>query len=112
MDDSDSGLLGNEKAEKKARSAANSENFDDTALEYQDFRKSVPAFELICRNRRWNVAEKNKMKDHKYSVANEIDYLTGIRDEKVLVSRVRIGHSILTHGYLMVPTTEMVEPVY
>jgi hypothetical protein len=51
------------------------------------------------------------MKDHKYLVANEIDYLTGSRDENVLASRVRIGHSRLTHGYLMVPTTERVEPV-
>jgi ribonuclease HI len=38
-----SGLLGNEKADQEAGSAANSETFDNTALEYQDFRKSISA---------------------------------------------------------------------
>jgi hypothetical protein len=55
-----SGLLGNEQADKEARSAANSETLDDTALEYQDFRKSISAYELTCKNRRWNAAERNK----------------------------------------------------
>jgi hypothetical protein len=36
------------------------------------------------------------MREHKYSV---------------LVSRVRIEHSRLTHGYLMMPVAEKVEPV-
>jgi ribonuclease HI len=106
-----SGLLGNEKADKEARSAANSETINDTTLEYQDFRKSISAYELVCRNRRWNAVEENKMKEHKYSVANGRGYLTGRRAEDVLISRVRIGHSRLTHGYLMVPAGERVEPV-
>jgi hypothetical protein len=63
-------LLENEKADKKARSPANSETFDDTTWAYQDFRKSISSYELICRNRRWN-AEENKIKEHKYSVANQ-----------------------------------------
>jgi hypothetical protein len=46
------------------------------------------------------------MKEYKYSV-----YLTGRRAEDVLVSRVRIGQSRVTHGYLMVPKAEKVEPV-
>jgi hypothetical protein len=83
-----SGLLGNEQADKEARSAANSETLDDTALECQDFWKSISAYELPCRNRRWNAAEENKMREHKYSVANGRDYLTGRRAEDVLVSRV------------------------
>jgi ribonuclease HI len=57
-----SGLLRNEKADKEARSVENSETFDDTTLEYQGFQKSVPGYELICRNRRWNEVEENKMK--------------------------------------------------
>jgi hypothetical protein len=74
---------------------------DETALEYH--WKSISAYELMtCRNRRWNAAEENKMRDHKYSVANGRDYLTGRRAQDVFVSRVRIGHSRLTHGYLMV----------
>jgi hypothetical protein len=95
-----SGLLENKKADKEARNAANSEIFDDTTLEYQDFRKSLPAYELTCKNRRW-----------KYLVANGRDYLKGRRAEDVLVSRVRIVNSRLTHGYLMVSTAERVEPV-
>jgi hypothetical protein len=51
------------------------------------------------------------MRKHKNSVANGRDYLTGRKAEDVLVSRVGIGHSILIHGYLMVPTVERVEPV-
>jgi hypothetical protein len=38
-------LLGNEKVDKEARSAANSETFDDTTLEYQDFRTSIATYE-------------------------------------------------------------------
>jgi hypothetical protein len=53
----------------------------------------------------------NKMKEHEYSFANGRDYLTGSRAEDVLVSRVRIEHFRLTHGYLMVPTAERIEPL-
>jgi hypothetical protein len=58
-------LLGNDKADKETRSAANSETFDDTTLEYQDFQTSISAYELTSRNRRWNAAEENKMKVQK-----------------------------------------------
>jgi hypothetical protein len=90
--------MGNEKADKEATSATNIKTFDDATLEYQEFRKSIPAYEPTCRNRRWNAAEENKMKEHKYLVANGRYYLTGRRAEDVLVSRVRIGNSSLTHG--------------
>jgi hypothetical protein len=73
---------------KEARSAANSETLDNTALENQDFWKSISAYELSCRNRRWNAAEENKMRGHKYSLANGKDLLTGNRAEDVLASRV------------------------
>jgi hypothetical protein len=107
----DPGLLGNEKADKEAKSAANRETLDDTALEYQDFLKSISVYELTCTNRKWNGVQENKMREHKFSVGNGRDCITTRRAEDEHVSRVHIGHSRLTHGYLMVPTAKRVEPV-
>jgi hypothetical protein len=50
------------------------------------------------------------MREHKLRLTVTKYYLTGKRKEDVFISRIRIGHSRLTHGYLMKPRAEQELP--
>jgi hypothetical protein len=79
-------------------------------LEFRDFKRIVSEFEFNARKNRWANNEDNKMKEHKILQSKDRTYLTGKRSEDVFISRIRIGHTRFTHGYLM-KAPERVQPL-
>jgi hypothetical protein len=51
------------------------------------------------------------MKENKILLSKDRTYLTVNRAEDVFISRIRIGHTRLTHGYQMKPPPERVQPL-
>jgi ribonuclease HI len=93
------GLLGNENAGAEAKKVATQDRVDDATPEFRDFRRIVSEYEFTARKNRWANVEDNKMKEHKILLSKDRTYLTGNRAEDVFISRIRIGHTRLTHGH-------------
>jgi hypothetical protein len=105
------GLLGNENADAEAKKAAAQDRVDDATLEFRDIKRIVSEFEFNARKNSWGNVKDNKMKEHKILLSKDRTYLTGNRAEDVFISRIRTGHTSLTHGYLMRPLPEQVQPL-
>jgi hypothetical protein len=105
------GLLGNENTDAEAKQAATRDRVDVATLEFRDFRRIISEFESTARKNRKANVEANKMKEHKILLSKDRTYLTENRADDVFISRIRIGHTRFTHGYLMKPPPERVQPL-
>jgi hypothetical protein len=105
------GLLVNENADAEAKKAAARDRVDDATLDVRDFKRIVSEFEFTARKNRWANVEDNKMKEHKILLSKNRTYLTRKRSEDVFITRIRIGRTKLTHGYLMKSPPERVQPL-
>jgi hypothetical protein len=103
------GLLGNGNADMDAKQAAARDKVDDATLEVRHLKRIVSEFEFTARKNRWDNVEDNKMKENKILLSKDRTYLTGNRSEDVFISKIRIGHTRLTHGYLMKAPPERVQ---
>jgi hypothetical protein len=104
------GLLRNENADAEAKKATARDRVDEATLEFQDLNRIVSEFEFTARkNTRANV-EDNKMKEHNILMNKNRTNLTGNRSYDAFLSRIRIVHTRLTHGYLMKTPPEREQP--
>ena len=94
------GILGNEKADTLAKEAAAAGLPVRHPLPYKDFFPSIKkaAYEIF--QFRWDLEISNKMRE----ITSEIhpwQYYSMTRKQEVMLTRLRIGHTRLTHSYLM-----------
>lgn len=97
---SHTGIPGNELADIRAKEAANQRRSDNISLPVSDFRAVVSQNSKQMWQETWNRAS-SQLKILKPSVAPWIVPCTLTRKEQVLLTRLRLGHTNVTHNYLM-----------
>jgi ribonuclease HI len=94
------GIKGNEKADLAAKRSLH-QQINDLSIPYSDLRQNII---FHCHNKWqniWNQETNNKL--HKiYPYISEVNSKNFLpRQEETLLNRLKIGHSYLTHGYLL-----------
>lgn len=95
------GIDGNEKADQAAKDAAQSNQTPIRTLPRNDIKNILREEGLEEWKRMWNELQGNKLRNIKTTTTTwKTSYRTS-RKEEVVLARLRIGHSLLTHGHLM-----------
>jgi len=95
------GIKGNEAVDMAAKLALRAPDVANVCLPYSDFKQSITAYFTALWQTNWNAANFNKLKEIKPTVGNtKIPNIFTRRDEVVL-HRIRVGHTYLTHAYLL-----------
>nr|CAH7732038.1 unnamed protein product [Callosobruchus chinensis] len=108
---SHSGIEGNEKADSLAKQAANSSNPSLLKVPASDIKVSIREKVIAHWNNEW-LNKASKLRELKSSLS-PWQTVTASRKHQVIVTRLRLGHTRLTHGYLFdgtsAPTCEICE---
>ena len=92
------GIRGNEKADKAAKSVLSLQP-SNLKLLYTDFKPAINKYLLNKWQLVWDTAVDNKLHSIK-SILGE--WRPALRtDRKIVLARLRIGHSFITHSYLL-----------
>ena len=94
------GIQGNEYADAFAKGALALDIKHDFKVPYTDFYHAIRKYQRQKWQTNWNEMEHNKLKEIKPTIAPNRSLNLSRRDEIVL-HRCRIGHSHLTHAYLL-----------
>ena len=93
-------IRGNEKADKAAKSALSLEP-SNLKLPYTDFKPAINKYLLNKWQLVWNTAVDNKLHSIKSILGEWRPAFRADRKEEVVLARLRIGHSFITHSYLL-----------
>jgi ribonuclease HI len=94
------GIRGNELADGAARAATEKGVIDDSRLNFNDLKNF---FKLLLKNKfqdMWDLQTNNKLKTIKTTIAPWDSSIRSTRREEVVLTRLRIGHTLFTHAYL------------
>ena len=94
------GIQGNEAADKTANEAQDLPGLHTTKIPYKDYHHSIRKHILKTWQDRWNRSNE-KLRIVKPYVKPWVNIPGGNRKNEVKLTRLRIGHSRLTHGYYM-----------
>ena len=95
------GILGNEKADAAAKSAIGCSIYD-IHLPYKDYVTALKQQIKTKWQSQWSeVPDNNKLRQIKPSVELWQSSIQNDRQTEVLLTRLRLGHTRLTHGFLM-----------
>ena len=94
------GITGNERADVEAKAALQLD-FSDCKVPHNDFKNMVSSYLNKLWQNQWDESTLNKLQPVKRSIGDtKFKGITNRRDEVVL-HRARIGHTHLTHCYLL-----------
>ena len=94
------GIKGNENADKSAKSALNLP-ISDFKVPYTDFKSSALTHIQSSWQSQWDGDHFNKLHSVKPSLGEWYPSYRSVRQEEVIITRLRIGHSRLTHSWLL-----------
>ena len=94
------GIRGNEKANKAAKSALSLQS-SNLKLPYANFKPAINKYLLNKWQLVWNTAVENKLHSIKSILGEWRPVFRADRKEEVVLARLRIGHSFITHSYLL-----------
>ena len=94
------GIKGNENADKSAKSALNLP-ISDFKVPYTDFKSSVLTHIQSSWQSQWDGDHFSKLHSVKPSLGEWYPSYRSVRQEEVIITRLRIGHSRLTHSWLL-----------
>ena len=95
------GIKGNEKADCAAKAALQLPISADIKIYYTDFKYAINRYFIRIWQNHWNQIQFNKLQIIKPFIGEtKLKSVTNRRDEVVL-HRARIGHTFLTHSYLL-----------
>ena len=94
------GIKGNEKADIAAKSALNL-IISDLKIPFTDFKPSINTFLRNKWQMSWNAAVLNKLHSMKPSLGEWHPNYRIDRKEEVTLARLRIGHTFITHSFLL-----------
>lgn len=96
------GIHGNEMADFEAKKATQMDEPSHPWITVNTCKAWIKSHVNTLRQQAWNeVPAENKLKSHKQDLSIERRYLLGKRHEDTVITRLRIGHTRLTHTYLM-----------
>ena len=94
------GIKGNDFADACAKAALNINVCTDIKVPYTDFYHTIRDYQRQKWQDKWNQQQYNKLKEIKPNIGKKSHHRLTRRDEVVL-HRCRIGHSHLTHAYIL-----------
>ena len=94
------GIKGNDKADIAAKSAL-SLNISDLNIPFTDFKPSINTFVHNKWQMSWNAAVLNKLHSIKPSLGEWQPNYRIDRKEEVILARLRIVHTYITHSFLL-----------
>ena len=95
-------INGNEKADTVAKEAAHSAHaIQNTALPFRDYYPCIKRNLWQNWNNNWINTENNKLRSINDNVRPWISSQCDVRRHGRILTRLRIGHTLLTHGHLM-----------
>jgi ribonuclease HI len=98
-------IRGNEEADKAARNAISNPNYLTLSLmSPADIIRNVDKYCMQLWDSDWRQVTDNKLREIKHSVEPWPKLNFPNRKENVIIKRLRIGHTRVTHGYLMEKT--------
>ena len=98
---SHTGIVGNDKADEEARRAAAGNQAGEYSLPHTDY---YPVFRKAVKERwqrDWDKQGNNKLHNIRPSISKWYTSSNKSRKKETVLSRLRIGHTRLTHGFLM-----------
>ena len=93
------GIRGNEKADETAKSALSLPE-SNYKVPYTDFKTSILTYTQLFWQSQWDADLFNKLQSVKPTLGKWYPSYRSIRREEVIITRLRIGHSHLTHSWL------------
>ena len=94
------GIKGNEKADKAAKEALNYYRFTRDKMHYSDLKPNISQHVRNTWQVQWDQQVHNKLHSIQPTLGRAHGYsLT--KKEEVILARIRIGHTFLTHMYLL-----------
>jgi ribonuclease HI len=94
------GIQGNELADRAAKAATEKDCRDNDRLSSFDLKNF---FKSLFKNKfqsMWDAEVNNKLKEIKLTIAPWDSSIRSSRREEVILTRLRIGHTLFTHAYL------------
>src|SRR6266516_4152809 len=95
------GIKGNEKADCAAKAALQLPISTDIQIHYTDLKQTTNRYFTGIWQNHWNQIQFNKLQIIKPSVGETKLKDVTIRRDEVVLHRARIGHTFLTHSYLL-----------
>ena len=94
------GIKGNDRADKAANLALTN-HITSMNIPLSDFKPTIRDYANNCWQETWNNEENNKLQSIKPSVKDLTPMHSHYRKEDVAITRLRLGHTYLTHSYLL-----------
>ena len=94
------GISGNERADSAAK-AALQKDVSNCLISYTDTHQYINQCIRDMWQREWDTAVNNKLHATKPLIGEQPSAYRSVRRDEVVLSRLRLGHSYLTHSYLL-----------
>ena len=94
------GISGNERADS-AEKAALQKDISDCLISYTDAYQYISQYVRDLWQSEWDTAVNNKLHATKPLTGEQPSAYRSIRRDEVVLSRLKLGHSYLTHSYLL-----------
>ena len=94
------GIQGNEMVDKQAKTSLSLEPTSFKIL-FSNFKPSINKYILEEWQTSWNNSIGNKLLDIKPTIGEYQSVVRNIRREEVVLARLRLGHTRVTHSYLL-----------
>ena len=94
------GIQGNEMVDKQAKTSLSLEP-TSFKIPFSNFKPSINKYILEEWQTSWNNSIGNKLLDIKPTIGEYQSVVRNIRREEVVLARLRIGHTRVTHSYLL-----------
>lgn len=95
------GIIGNEKADCEAKRALGDPYETVTSIDYKEIKTVIKNQIILQWQALWSATRDNKLREVKPSVKPYSSAFIGNRKDDVVLARIRIGHTKITHQYLM-----------
>lgn len=94
-------ITGNDAADKLAKEATKKEHFKNFKLYFKDLKSTLSKSIFLKRNQEWTSQTNNKLREIKPNTQPWISIGQFSRKNSIILTRLRIGHTKLTHEYLI-----------
>ena len=94
------GIRGNEMVDNIAKESIEDE-VSSTGIPYSDCRRKVNQYIQDCWQLQWNIQTDNKLHSIKPQLSDTLQHTVKNRREESVLCRLHIGHSFLSHSYLL-----------